>query len=435
MAYLVGVLIAVVVILASIALHEVGHMVPAKRFGVRVSQYMVGFGPTIWSKTKGETEYGLKWIPLGGYVRLVGMFPTKEAVDAKEPTTWAGRAAADAREMSAEEIRPGEDGRAFYRLSVPKKLVVMFGGPFMNLLLAFVLMAIVLVGIGLPVTTTTVGAVGGCVLAGNEEECAEGAPVGPAAAAGMLPGDTIVSWGGQPISTWDDAWRAIRASSGSVEVLVQRDGRPVTLTVDVAQTERPAVDDDGLLVTDASGDVVMTLVGYAGIEPQRVMERQPLWSVPVAVGDMTVQTASIVVVLPQRVWDVAARTFSGQDRGSETVLSVVGVSRIVGETAAIQDERVTLARQAAMLLSILAALNISLFVFNMIPLPPLDGGHIAAALWEGVRKRVSRWRGVERTRPADSARLVPVGYVMFVLLIVMGVVMIWADIVNPARLF
>lgn len=117
MAYVIGVLVLVVGILVSIALHEVGHMVPAKRFGVRVSQYMVGFGPTLWSRTRGETEYGVKAVPLGGYVRLIGMYPTPEAVGNPPVRGFFSRMAADAREASAEEIRPGEDHRAFYRLS------------------------------------------------------------------------------------------------------------------------------------------------------------------------------------------------------------------------------------------------------------------------------------------------------------------------------
>ena len=161
----VGVLVFVVVLLGSIALHEVGHMVPAKRFGVRVSQYMVGFGPTLWSRTRGETEYGVKALPLGGYVRLIGMYPTDEAVGAKAPRTWWQRVAADARAASSDEIHPGEDHRAFYRLSTPKKLVVMLGGPVMNLLIAVVLLVVAYVGIGVPTAGTTVASVSECIVA------------------------------------------------------------------------------------------------------------------------------------------------------------------------------------------------------------------------------------------------------------------------------
>ena len=174
MAYLVGVLVVLVGVLVSIALHEVGHMVPARRFGVRVSHYFVGFGPTVWSRTRGETEYGIKAIPLGGYVRLVGMYPTAEAMGNPQPRTVFGRIAAQAREVSAEEIRPGEDHRAFYRLSAPKKLVVMLGGPVMNLVIAAVLLGIAYVGIGVPGSTTTLGSVSQCVLAADapaDQQC------------------------------------------------------------------------------------------------------------------------------------------------------------------------------------------------------------------------------------------------------------------------
>jgi len=426
MAYAVGVIIAVVVILASIALHEVGHMVPAKKFGVRVSQYMVGFGPTVWSKTKGETEYGLKWIPLGGYVRLVGMYPTDEAVGAKKPTTWAGRAAADARAASAEEIHPGEDGRAFYRLSVPKKLVVMFSGPVTNLVIAVVLMGIAMVGIGFPTMTSTVSTVSDCVLTGTQTTCAHGAAQAPARAAGLRAGDRIVSWDGHQVSTWDQTSAAIWGSSGKVPVVIERDGHRSTLTVDVAQVERQ--------VADANGNPVTRRVGYAGITPAQALVRQPVWDVPSQVGSMAWQTAGVVLELPKRVWDVAAQTFSGQQRGTNTVMSIVGIGRVAGETATVEGQGIDTATRAVVLLNILAALNVSLFVFNMIPLPPLDGGHIVAALWEGARRQVSRWRGKVRTRPADSARLVPVGYAVFVLFAVMGVLLVWADIVNPVRL-
>ncbi len=430
MAYVVGVVIIVVGVLVSIGLHEIGHMVPAKKFGVRVSQYMVGFGPTIWSKTKGETEYGLKWIPLGGYVRLVGMYPTDEAVGAKKPTTWWGRLSADARAASAEEIHPGEDHRAFYRLSVPKKLVVMFGGPVMNLVLALVLIGIIMVGIGLPTQTTTVSNVSDCVLTTTQTECPADAAPAPAKAAGLRSGDTIVSWDGSKVGSWDELSAAIRASSGSVPVVVERDGQTMTLPVDVEKVSRDA---DGNVVSSGS-QATGTTTGYIGIGPELRNERQPIWEVPTTVASMAWQVGGIVVRLPQQVWAVADRTINGEARGAESVLSIVGVGRIAGETTSVEGSAISTSDRVLMLLQILAALNISLFVFNLIPLPPLDGGHIAAALWEGARRQVSRLRGAVRTRPADSARLVPVGYAVFVLFLVMGVMLMWADVVNPVRL-
>ncbi|MCG2799968.1 MAG: site-2 protease family protein [Cellulomonas sp.] len=438
MAYVVGVLVALVVVLASIALHEVGHMVPAKRFGVRVSQYMVGFGPTLWSRTRGETEYGLKAIPLGGYVRLVGMYPTKDAVGAAEPRGWAGQLAADARDASAEEIHPGEDGRAFYRLSTPKKLIVMFGGPVMNLVIAFVLMAIALVGIGVEGQTLTVGEVKQCVLpssASSDTACTADDATSPAAAAGLLAGDTIESWDGQEVTSWTELVTAIRASgTDPVPVVVSRDGSEVELTVTPVLRSQTAVDSSGNAVTDASGDAVVTQSSYVGVVSLTALQRQSLWSVPGVVADTAWQTAKVVLTLPERVWQVAYSTFTGQERDATSVIGIVGVGRIAGEVASIQGPGIDDSLRIVSLLQMLAALNVSLFVFNMIPLPPLDGGHIAAALWEGAGRQLARVRGRARPRPADTARLMPLSYAMFVVLGGMGLLLVWADIVNPVQL-
>ncbi|MDD9205604.1 site-2 protease family protein, partial [Georgenia sp. 10Sc9-8] len=161
MDFVVGVLILVVGLMVSIALHEVGHLLPAKRFGVRVPQYMVGFGRTLWSRTVGDTEYGVKAVPLGGYVRMVGMYPPAR----RRPAGSHGRPTLveAARQESLAEIPPGEERRAFYTLSVPRKLVVMLGGPAMNLLIAAVLLTVVVAGLGLPTLTSTLGAVQPCV--------------------------------------------------------------------------------------------------------------------------------------------------------------------------------------------------------------------------------------------------------------------------------
>ena len=230
--YVLGLIVLLVGLVISIALHELGHLIPAKRFGVRVSRYMVGFGPTLWSRHRGETEYGVKAIPLGGYVRMVGMLPGADVVGA-EPRQ--GRAAAmiqDAREASAEEVLPGEEHRAFYRLSTPRKLTVMFGGPAMNLVIAAVLIAIVMVGIGLPATTTTVGLIGDCVRpvdAPADRPCTDADPVAPAAVAGLQPGDRLLSYGGQSVDEWEDFTAAVRETSGSgIPLVVERDGEQVT---------------------------------------------------------------------------------------------------------------------------------------------------------------------------------------------------------------
>ncbi|MDM7832712.1 M50 family metallopeptidase [Cellulomonas edaphi] len=433
MTYLAGVLVFVVVLLLSIGLHEIGHMVPAKRFGVRVSQYMVGFGPTLWSRTKGETEYGLKAIPLGGYVRLVGMYAPDEAVGSPPADTWYRRLARDARRASAEEIHPGEDARAFYHLSTPKKVTVMLGGPVMNLVIAFVLLGIVAVGFGTPTNTPTVSTVSQCVIpadAAPDRECLPTDPAAPGAAAGLLPGDTVVSYDGVAITSWNQLTTAIRATGDDpTPIVVERDGTRVALTVTPVVAQRPVVDKNGLPVKDAAGNPKTAAVGFLGISPTEVMERRSPLAVPGIVADTTWQTISVVGTLPGRVVDLAQTTFSNEERDANSLVGVVGIGRFAGEIASADD--VTEGIKASSLLTILAVLNISLFVFNLIPLPPLDGGHVAAALWEGAHRQVARVRGRARPGPSDSAKLVPIAYAVFVVLGAVGLLLVYADLFNP----
>ena len=437
MAYAVGVLVMVVGILASIALHEVGHMVPAKRFGVRVSQYMVGFGPTLWSRTRGETEYGLKAVPLGGYVRLVGMYPPPDAVGNPPVRGRIGRLVQDARESSAQEIRPGEDHRAFYRLSTPKKLVVMLGGPVMNLVIAAVLLTAVLVGFGLPGATTTVSSVSDCVVAAAEgdRECRASDPVAPAAAAGIRPGDTIVEFDGAPVTDWAALQDTIRATDAEpIPVVVERDGQRIALTVTPLVTERPVIGPDGGPVLDAEGEITTVPVGFLGLAPATALIREPVGAVPGFIADAVVQTVGVVTHLPSRIADVAEAAFGTAPRDPSGVIGVVGISRVAGEVAADGGGSLGLTGQVLTLVSLVASLNIALFVFNLIPILPLDGGHIAGALYEGARRQVARVRGLPRPQPADIARMAPLTLGMVVVFLGVGALLVYADLVRPITL-
>src|SRR5262245_27554503 len=235
--YALGVIVFFLGLLASIALHEVGHMYPAKKFGVKVTQYFVGFGKTVWSFRRGETEYGIKSIPLGGYVKLVGMLPPAkgEHQDDEHPervrstnTGMFTQLIADARAAEYEQVKPGEEDRLFYRKPWWQKLIVMSGGPMVNVFLAIILFGIVFVGIGAPQATTTVDTVSDCVVNADRtnQTCTADDPEAPAHAAGIKPGDQIVSFNGTQVDSWDQLTELIRDNDNGAAVIgVVRDGQ------------------------------------------------------------------------------------------------------------------------------------------------------------------------------------------------------------------
>lgn len=435
--FLLGVLVVLLGVLLSIALHEVGHLVPAKRFGIKVTQYMVGFGPTLWSRRRGETEYGVKAIPLGGYVRMTGMFPPARAL----ARTGGGRGVIgtiveDARHASGAEVAPGEEHRAFYTQSVPRRLVVMLGGPVMNLVVALVLTAVVLMGFGAPTLTSSLGAVADCVRPVDQPaaECTEQDPVAPAAAAGLQPGDEVLSWAGQPVSDWAELSAAIRAgSSAPADVVVRRGDAEIDLVVRPVVVDRPVLE-EGRVVTDEAGEPVLRPVPYVGVGPSVGLVRQSASAVPPAVARTVGLTVGLVLSLPQRMVAVADAAFGEGERDPQGVVGLVGVGRFAGEIASIDAAQYTTAARVADLLSLLAALNVALFVFNLLPLVPLDGGHVAGALWEGLRRRVARLRRRPDPGPVDVARSMPLAYAVVVLMLGMGLVLAYADIVRPISL-
>ena len=265
LAFILGVVIIVIGLAVSIGLHEIGHLLPAKLFGVKVTQYMIGFGPTLWSKRRGETEYGVKAIPLGGYISMIGMFPPAKGERVHTDSTGFFRGLVqDARDSSTESITAGDEHRAFYLLPVWKRVIVMLGGPFMNLVLAVLLFAVLLMGFGVAQASTTVGSVSECALPATSERqtCEPGDPAAPGAAAGIEPGDRIVSVAGEPIDSWNESTAIIRDHPDEqVELVVVRDGDEVPLTVTPMLSERYVTGENGQLVTDASGDPV-TVNGF-----------------------------------------------------------------------------------------------------------------------------------------------------------------------------
>jgi len=427
-AFIIGVALLVVGLAFSIALHELGHLLPAKRFGVRVGQYMIGFGPTLWSRRYGETEYGVKAIPLGGYISMAGMYPPSPAAtgDGKAGGGFFATMVQDARAANDETLAGTQQRRAFYELPVWQRVVVMLGGPVMNLVLAIILFAIVFSGIGVQTATTTVAGVNECVLSAEDagRDCTASDPASPAASAGIRPGDVLVAVDGQPVDSFADASAIIQAAPGrNLPVVVERDGVRQDLQVTPMLAEREILGPDGAPATAE--------VGFVGMTATVEYVRQPLWEGPAAALDRTGQVIGVIGQLPVKVYETAVDLFTGQQRDPTGPLSVVGAGRLAGEVAAVDAP---ILNRVSGLLELLGALNIALFVFNLIPLLPLDGGHVVVALWDGVTRAWAKLIGRPAPRPVDATKLVPVTFVVAIGLVVMGGILILADVFNPISL-
>lgn len=499
--YLLGILIMLIGLAVSIGLHEIGHLVPAKLFGVKVTQYMIGFGRTLWSRRKGETEYGVKAIPLGGYIAMTGMYPPakpgqapraattgflntvmqegsstvtktrKSAVtkrradgvataetdaiadpraeierigdpplgsDVQEGAPRRGLAGMvdEARLASAETIAEGEDDRTFYRLPVWKKIVIMLGGPFMNLVLAFVFFGIVLVGFGLPQYSTTLSSVSQCLIPATSSatSCSAGDPAAPGAAAGLRPGDRIVAIEGAPVTSWEQLRDTVGAAPGrALAVTVERDGQQQTLTVTPAENQRVVTDANGRAVKGDDGRTKIETVGMIGVSPGSEVVRQPVTALPAFVGENVEQVAGVILRLPQRMVDVWNAAFGTEQRDPNGPVSVVGVGRMAGEIVSM--DQAPIAAKAQFMFGLLGSLNVALLVFNLVPLMPLDGGHVAGALYEGLKRGWARIRRRPDPGPIDTAKMVPITFVVVIALGAMSVLLVYADIVKPINLF
>jgi membrane-associated protease RseP (regulator of RpoE activity) len=437
MLYALGVLIFAFGLLLSIALHEIGHLVPAKIFGVKVTQYMVGFGPTIWSRRRGETEYGVKAVPLGGYIRMIGMVPP--ARDDGTRTRWPRRFATaieDFRQVSRREVESVDEPRQFYRLTPGKKMIVMLGGPTMNLLIYIVLTLILLTAFGRPASdpTTKVAVVSKCVVPANaaaqqQNDCP--APNSPAALGGVKAGDTIESIKGIKINSWDQLTSIIEPSIGTpLSVVVLRDGKDVALTVTPVRN-----------VKYVNGDTNKTKeAGFIGVAPTSrfYFQGQSVLDLPGTIGSQLNVGLHALGSYPAKIGSLWNTVFNGQARDPQGAVGVVGIGRIGGQIA--DSHAFSTKEKVYTLIGLLASVNLLLFLFNLLPLLPLDGGHVAGAVVEAAKRGRARLR-VRRNPSAgvvarpqifvDTAQMLPVMYAVASVLILVTMLTLYADIVKP----
>ncbi|MBW3704302.1 zinc metalloprotease [Streptomyces griseus] len=424
-----GIAVFVVGLLFSIAWHELGHLSTAKMFGIRVPQYMVGFGPTIWSRKKGDTEYGIKAIPAGGYIRMIGMFPPGPdgRLEARSTSPWRGMIE-DARSAAYDQLEPGDEKRLFYTRKPWKRVIVMFAGPFMNLILAVAIFMGVAMTFGFQTQTTEVAGVQQCVISQSDkrETCKTGDPVSPAKAAGLQEGDRIVAFDGQKVDDWATLSDRIRETIGPATIVVERDGGEVTLDAVLRENAVAKKDGNGQVVPDQ-----FVKAGYLGFAARTEIVPLSFADSTVRMGDMIENGVDSIIALPSKIpalWDAA---FSDGQRADDSPVGVVGAARIGGE---VMNLDIPAQNQVAMMLFLLAGFNLSLFLFNMLPLLPLDGGHIAGALWESLRRNVAKVFRRPDPGPFDVARLMPVAYVVAGLFICFTLLVLVADIVNPVKI-
>lgn len=425
--YALGIVLVLIGLAISIGLHELGHLWPAKRFGVYVSKYMIGFGPTIWSRKRGETEYGIKALPLGGYIAMAGMYPPRHAGDPMRDSTTSFF------DATVQEAGPNEDPkRAFYRLPIWKRIVIMFGGPFMNLVVAVICYAIVLCGFGIPQVTNVVGSVSTCLIPveSDRTDCIASDEPAPAVAAGLEPGDRVIAIDGVATPDWLDVAQAIRASPGQeILVTVERGDAVLELPATPLLEQNYAMDANGQAIVGANDELEVVEVGVLGISPAReTVQQSPLAVLP-AVGENISAVVGAIATLPVRVWELGVSMFGGTERDPNGLVGVVGIGRLAGEITSYQEASV--ADRAASIIGMLGSLNVALFLFNLIPLVPLDGGHIFGALWEGLRRWFSRIRNKPDPGPIDIQKLAPLTFAVTIVLFALGAFVILADIINP----
>ena len=377
---LLGILAFVVALLFSVMVHEFGHYITARKYGMWVSEFFVGFGKRIWSVQRGETEFGVKAIPAGGYCKIEGMSPS-------------------------DELPVGQEERAFYKASSAKKLVVLGAGSFLHFVLGFILLFTLFAGIGtnqvLPVINEVV-------------------PNSAAQAAGIQAGDEVVSINRKRVTEWYKDVEVIRQSQGKeLNLVLNRNGVEIFVTASARLTD-----------IDGTKRYVLGIVNDVGLKRSGLL---------VAIKNSATVTKSFLVEsvkslgkLPEKIPALWGATVRGEERDPNGLVGVVGVARVSGE--AVGSDKLTPIERLATFVLIVASLNIFVGVFNLLPILPLDGGHMAVAIADSIRAFFARLRGRPRPAPIDVTVLTPITMVVFVVLATLTLLLLVADVINPVTL-
>ena len=393
MSLLIGWVIFLAALVISITLHEAGHLITAKKFGIKATQFFAGFGPTLWSTRKGETEYGIKALPVGGFVKIIGM-------------------------TSLEDVEPEDEPRSLRSKPGWQRVIVLAAGSAMHFVLAAALLFGLFLGVGLAnQNTTKVGVVGSCVPASETAAgCQSSDPRSPARLAGLRVGDKIVIFAGKQVHSWTDLASAIRSRKvgSTVAMTVQRGGKLITLHAKLAA------------IKGRSG-------AFLGIEPAVVYQKVgPLRAVTATgsfVGTVVSGSAAVITELPKAIPKLFAHNRSSTAGGKVT--SIVGAGNATGQVLGANfgwQQKVTFT------IFIVASLNIFVGLFNLLPLLPLDGGHIAVVLYERLRAYIARLRGRADPGLVDMRKLLPVSFGIFAIIVFIGLMLIMADLVNPVHI-
>ena len=391
---IIGILAFVVALLFSVMVHEFGHYITARKFGMKVTEFFLGFGKRIWSTQRGETEFGIKAIPAGGYCKISGM-------------------------TVRDEMDLGEENRAFIRASSGKKLIVLGAGSFLHFVLGFLILIILFIGVGTSQITSQVSQVSECIPV-STEGCSDTSIPSPAKAAGIQPGDYIIAINNKAVTDWSKDVDLIRQSAGQELTLsIMRNGEKLVIKATPVKRE----------VNGQSRGILGIINEVASLRSDPITAVKDSASVS---REFLTSSVKALVALPAKIPALWGQTFQGAERDANGLVGIVGVASVSGQVTA--SDQMTWTERIGAFLLIVASLNFFVGIFNLLPILPLDGGHMAVAIADELRAIFARLRRKPRPAPIDVNKLTPVTMVVFIFLAILTLMLLVADIINPVNL-